>query len=326
MPNITLTAPADLIAAAPGLLGFAPTDSIVAYMLRTDPTRGLRVRCAIRFDVTITTEQALRFPDICNLRAADNAAAILIAVCDQRHDQHAHHILDALRDSLSSSGIQVLRRLYARDVTEPGQWLDADTGDYGDTYPYTDSMLTAHLVHEGTRVHRSRSDLEAEFSHLPPAPPVHVADHADLVTATTEEIAHAIAGAPVSSPTLATRAGIVITAHPALRDAMIGLAVEDPQAGADLWTHIARRLRAQPRAEALTVAAACLCIAADTVRAGIALDAAFDEAEATHTPTPKLADLLSSALRSAIPPTEIRDSLIASTARLTGDGEPPHTD
>jgi hypothetical protein len=54
------------------------------------------------------------------------------------------------------------------------------------------------------------------------------------------------------------------------------------------WTHIARRLRAQPRAEALTIAAACYCFLGDTVRAGIAADAALREAQATQTPPPDL--------------------------------------
>jgi hypothetical protein len=66
----------------------------------------------------------------------------------------------------------------------------------------------------------------------------------------------AVAGNRIINPTLATRTGIIITGHPALRDAMIALAVDHAQNAADLWTHIARRLRGQPRAEALTVAAA----------------------------------------------------------------------
>ncbi|WP_262491174.1 DUF4192 domain-containing protein, partial [Mycobacterium simiae] len=310
----------------PGLLGFAPTDSIVAIMLRDDPTHGLHVRCAIRFDVTVTTEEAAHFPATCSLRAADNAAAVLIAVCDQRHDGHARDLLNALRDALHTAGIRVLRRLYARDATEPGQWLDADTGDYGDTYPYTDSVLTAQLVHTGERVRASRAELEAEFGPLPPAPPVEVGDHGELVTSTARDIADAIAGAPTTSPTLATRAGIVITAHPALRDAMLCLAIDNPHAGADLWTHLGRRLRGRHRTEALTVAAACLVLARETVRAGIALDAALDEAEATHTPTPRLAVMLSTALRAGIPPSTLRHTLLDGLDRTAQPDPAPPAD
>lgn len=314
MTNIdaVLRTPADLIAGCPALLGFAPTDSIVAIMLRNDPIRGLVIRCAIRFDITATSEQAANFPATCNLRAADNAAAIVIAICDQRHDVHARHILNAVRDALHGAEIQVLRRLYARDVSQPGQWLDADTGEYGDTYPYTDAIITAQQVHSGERVRASRDELEAEFVPLPPAPPVEVGDHGELVTSTARDIADAIAGKPITSPTLATRAGIVITGHPALRDAMLALAVDNPRAGAELWTHIGRRLRGRHRAEALTVAAACLVLAHQTVRAGIALDAAVDAAEDNHTPTPPLALMLSTAVRAGIPPSTLSRTLLNS--------------
>ena len=57
-----------------------------------------------------------------------------------------------------------------------------------------------------------------------------------------------------------------------VRDAMIWAAVPHTQAAAELWTHIARRLRAQPRAEALTIAAVAYCLLSDTIRAGIAIE------------------------------------------------------
>lgn len=98
---------------------------------------------------------------------------------------------------------------------------------------------------------------------------------------------------------------------------MIGLAVDTPQAAANLWTHIGRRLRGAHRAEALTVAAACLCLTGDTVRAGVALDAAFQEAHTNHTPEPQLAGLLCAAIRAGIAPEKIRQALIAAT-------QPPH--
>lgn len=320
MDNVNaLRTPADIVAAAAGLLGFVPTDSIVVYLLHQHPTNGLGVRLAARFDITNSTEQAATFAATCNLRAGNFAAAIILAVCDQRHDVHAVHLLDATRDSLRSIDIPVLRRLHTRNITEPGQWLDADTGDHGPTYPYTDSVLTAKLVHGGHLIRGSRSDIEDEFSPLPPAPPAEVGDHDQLVRATVEDITAALIGGPITDPTLATRAGILITAHPALRDAMIGLAVDTPDYAADLWTHIARRLRGAPRAEALTVAAACLCLTGDTVRAGIALDAAFDEAHTSHTAEPPLAGLLSAALRAGLSPEKISQALIAATEPRTPD-------
>ena len=317
MPTTALRTPADIIGATAGLLGFAPTNSIVAYMLHRDTTHGLIVRSAIRFDVTITAEQAANFPATCNLRPDTNHAAILLAVCDQRHDWHAVTILDSLREALSGAGIPVLRRIMTHDVTAEGQWYDPDTCEVGPTYPYTDSLITAHRVLSGERVSRARSDIENEFATLPPAPPVALGDHGELVISTAEEIAAALEGLPISR-TLPTRAGIVITSDVAVRDAMISAAFEHPQAGAELWTHIARRLRGQARAEALTIAAVCYCLLGDGIRAGIATDIALNEAQASQAPPPRLALLLLTALRSGIPPQQIR-RVITDTTKPTQD-------
>ncbi|MDP7706912.1 MULTISPECIES: DUF4192 domain-containing protein [Mycobacterium] len=316
-----LRTPADLLAACPALLKYVPTNSMVVYLVQRAPNGGIRVRDVVCFDITITTSQAANFPTICALRSDRYDAAILLAICEQRHDIHARHILDTVREALQRNGVGVLRRIYARDVTTPGHWLDADTGDHGDTYPYTDSLHSARLVHSGTPIHRTRNDIAAAFEHLPPAPPVAVADHANLVLDTFDDITDILLGGPHTDPTLATRAGIVITGHPALRDAMIGLAIDQPLAAADLWTHIGRRLRGQPRAEALTIAAASLCLQGNTVHATLALQAAFAEAQATHTPDPDLAVALDSKLTEGLGPTEIRAAITAAFARR-GDGPP----
>lgn len=90
-------------------------------------------------------------------------------------------------------------------------------------------------------------------------------------------------------------------------------AAQHTEAGAQLWTHIGRRLRGQPRAEALTIAAACYCLLEDSVRAAIAARTALDEAEATKTPPPRLALMLLTALRSGMPPEQIRSAIVDAT-------------
>jgi Domain of unknown function (DUF4192) len=156
----------------PAFLGFAPTNSIVAYMLHRDAnTADMLVRVAIRFDVSITVDQAANFPATCNLRPDTNHAAVLLAVCDQPHDWHAGTVLDTLRDAMAGAGIPVLRRIMTHDVTAQGHWYDPDTGEVGPTYPYTDSLITAQRVLAGDRVSHHRSDIENEFAPLPPAPP-----------------------------------------------------------------------------------------------------------------------------------------------------------
>ena len=200
MPKTSLRTPADVVAAAAALLGFAPTNSVVVYMLHRDPSDELIVRCAIRFDITVTAAQAANFPATCNLRPVDNHAAILLAVCDERFDQHAHTVLDTLRDALDNVGIPVIRRIMTRDVTTEGQWLDPDSGAHGPTYPYTDALLTTQRILAGDRISRRRRDIEAEFAPIEPAPPVALGDHGELVTTTAEEIADALNGYPSAEP------------------------------------------------------------------------------------------------------------------------------
>ncbi|OSC19873.1 hypothetical protein B8W69_29130 [Mycobacterium vulneris] len=313
MPTTTLRTEADIVAAAAALLGFAPTNSVVAYMLHRDPNGGdLAVRTAIRFDVTISVEQAARFPVTVNLRPETNHAAILLAVCDEPRQWHALTILDALREALRDAGIPVLRRIMTPDVSTQGHWYDPDSGATGPTYPYTDSLLTAHRVLGGEAVSTGRSELEAEFSYLPPAPPLALGDHGELVIQVAQEVADALEGHPINR-TLPTRAGIAITADVAVRDAMIAAASKHTDTAAYLWTHIARRLRGQPRAEALTIAAACYCFLADTVRAGIAAQAAVDEAHTSQSTPPRLALMLLAALRSGIRPEQIRRAIVDAT-------------
>ncbi|MDP7706911.1 DUF4192 domain-containing protein [Mycobacterium sp. TY815] len=315
MSQISLRTPADLLAAAPCLLGFIPTNSLVIYLYQRTEGGTIGIYCAMRLDLTATIEQIAQLPTH-DVLSDGVVAATVIAICDHHDDDHVSSLMDAVRDVLQASGIRVLHRLYTRNVTEAGQWLDIDTGNYGQTYPYTDGQATAEFVlNEGKQIRSSRQDITADFGYLPAAPQIDIADHDELAANAQAEIAAILQGAtPITSPTLAARAGIAITGHPAVRDAMIGLAVDHPASAADLWTHISRRLRGRPRAEALTVAAACLCLDRDTIRAGIAVQAALAEAESTGTPRPGLANLLEVALNSGINPAKIRDVLITSTA------------
>lgn len=116
-----------------------------------------------------------------------------------------------------------------------------------------------------------------------------------------KEITDALTGdSRYISATLSTRAGILITDHPALRDAMLHLALDHERAATNLWTHSARQLRGRARAEALTIAAACHCLINDSVRASIALDVLLTEATDTGDEPPILATMLLDALSSGV--------------------------
>jgi Domain of unknown function (DUF4192) len=303
---ISLRNAADVVAMAAPLLGYAPTDSVIAYMLRTEPDGATVVRFVFRLPLLATTDQAGGLARTLNLNTADNHGAILLAICDPADDAHVGALLDALRNSLHGAGIPVTRRLLTRTVTVASYWIDVDTGDSGPTYPYTDSELAATAVSEGQRIARSRAELAEEFSPIDPAPLRGIGNLSRLLADTVDEITQILAGQRTPSPDLSTRASLIIRDR-ARRDRMLRLAIGHERAASQLWTHIARQLRGRARAEALTVAAVCYTLHNDTMRAIVALEIVTDVARAAGASLPALAELLEELIQSGIDPQRLRD-------------------
>jgi hypothetical protein len=298
-----------VISAIPALLRFVPTNSIVAIMFSPSDAPRNEIRCAIRFDVTISREQAQRLAQTCNLTAAENSGAILVAICDPEHDEHALDVLNDTRNALHDKDIQVLQMLTTRSLTDTGRWTNPDTGAQGPTIPYTDAVITAEVVLQGSPIEKSRDALDAEFTLTDAAPYVAVEeDFDDLVARTVAEL-HALITGTATTPTedLATRAAIIVTEDVHLRDGLLRIGLGHEEATAQTWTALAARLRGQARAEVLTVAAFNYYIARDAVRAGIAIDHAANAAAAANLPLPNLADLLSAALRAGLEPKKLRE-------------------
>jgi Domain of unknown function (DUF4192) len=306
---INLSTEQAVISAIPALLRFVPTDSIVAIMFSPSDEPRSEPRCAIRFDVTVDREQAQRFADTCHLTAQDNSGAILVAICDPEHDEHALDILEDTRTGLHSQGIQVLQMLTTHSLTDAGRWINPDTGEDGPTIPYTDAAITAEVILRGAPIEKSRDAIDAEFTLTDAAPYVAVEeDFDDLVHHTVAELCALITGsADAPADDLATRAAITITEDVHLRDALLRIGLGHERATAQMWTALAAQLRGHARAHVLTVAAFNYYLAGDPIRAGIAIDHVDDAVTAAHLPMPNLADLLSAALRAGLEPAKLRE-------------------
>ena len=304
-PSIVLTRPDQILAVAPAVLRFVPTNSLVAIIFSQGSTPpALEVKFWIRCDITITPGQAARLPITCNLTAATAGGAILIAVCDQSRDKHARHILNTVRSALHRAGVRVHRLLMTHTLTQADQWVDPDTGRRGPTMPYTAVAINADAVRGSFCIQPSREHIEAEFALTKPAPVVDVTgvDDATLLAATARGLHCAIADQAPLSPNLAARAAIIVSRSPAIRDALFRLALGHERAAGQLWTCIAAQHRGLPRARLLVMAAAAYYCASDTVRAGTALDYAEKAAAAAQLPLPEIARLLSAAIRAGLPP------------------------
>jgi hypothetical protein len=297
-----------VISAIPALMRFVPSNSIIAIMFSHSDAPRNAIRCAIRFDVDIDRDQAQRLPQTCHLTAEDNAASILVAVCDPEHDAHALDILNDTRAALHDADIQVLQMLMTHSLTEAGRWADPDTGAQGPTIPYTDAAVTAETVALGDIIEKSRDALEVEFTLTDPAPYLPAAEEFEELVARTVAELHALITGTADAPTedLATRAATIVTEDVHIRDGLLRIGLGREAATARIWTALAAQLRGQDRAEVLTIAAFNYYIARDAVRAGIAIDHVADAAQDAELDLPNLADLLSAALRAGLEPEKIR--------------------
>jgi hypothetical protein len=171
-PELHFSTPTELLAALPHLLGFVPTDDMVALMLgpTDDAETHVAMRVAIRCPITVDHQVAEQFPQTCALAAEQFPSAILVAVCDADHDDHALAMLRTMRAALHRRGIIVHRMLMTHSVTAPDHWFDPDTGEIGTTVAYTDSPATALGVIQGRLIAASRADIRREFATTDPGP------------------------------------------------------------------------------------------------------------------------------------------------------------
>lgn len=308
-PELSFATPTELISALPHLLGFIPTNDIIALMLgpSTDPAES-PLRAVIRCPVTIDTDHAQRFPTVCHLIAEQFPAALLVAVCDPRHDTEALNSMQTIRTALHDSGIIVRRTLTTHTVTAPDRWIDLDTGATGPTKPYTDSPATTLGVVEGQLIAPSRDAMQHEFATTEPAPHIDLEaqDIAALIAPTATDLHRTITDNTTPTTELTARAAAVVTAHTALRDAYLRLSVGHELAAARIWTHIAAQHRGRTRAELLTMAAVAYYSGDDTVRAGMALTHAAAATRAEGGALPRLTTTLYAALEAGMPPSKIR--------------------
>ena len=185
------------------------------------------------------------------------------------------------------------RVLTTHNVTEPGRWIDPDTGFSGPTMPYTDSPATALGVVEGRLIAPSRDEMQREFAttEAAPQPDLEAQDITALIGATATDLHRAIFGNSLPTTDLAVRAAVVVTAHIALRDGFLRLGVGHELAAGRIWTRIAAHHRGRVRAELLTMAAVSYYCGEDTVRAGMALTHAAAATRDDDSALPRLATM-----------------------------------
>ncbi|MDG4667934.1 DUF4192 family protein [Mycobacterium sp. 236(2023)] len=307
--ELNLTSPADILAALPHILGYIPTDDLIALTFDTaHTTPHITLRAAIRAPLTLTDDDAHRFPDLCGLTADRTPGALLIAITPEHRSAPTAHLLATVRTALHRTGILVHRTLTTATVTDAGHWLDPDTGHHGATKPYTDSAATALGVLQGRVIAASRQAMADEFTEAELAPEVDTDDLPSVAAQTAADLQRVISENGHPSTDLAARTALVVSAHVGLRDELLRLGADHELAAARTWTLIAAHHRGRRRAELLAMAALTYYAAQDTVRTGLALHNAR-EALDHDAELPTLALLTEHALQTALPPSRIRTLL-----------------
>ncbi|WP_185981890.1 DUF4192 family protein [Skermania sp. ID1734] len=308
---VRLTTRTDILTAVPFLLGFIPSDSVVAILLDDK-----RVLAGARLDADADTDSLAPIVDLAVREHA--TAAILAVITDHERAGHAIGLTEYLTGQFTDAGIDTRHVLYAPALTAGATWIDVHTLDNGTlTDPANSAAATAFAVN-GQVTATSRADLQARYRRATPVDMTGAlaAANADNDRFITDTLADLFATVREHRPVTDRLAGAVnvLAAVPATRDAMLAAALIDPRAAAEAFTRIAAVSTTEARAHTLTLAGLFAHAAGHGAAAQCAYTAAEAHATATGTDNPTLLELARTAIDRALTPENITAMLRTATA------------
>ncbi|WP_084526551.1 DUF4192 domain-containing protein [Nocardia vaccinii] len=338
IPGGTARDPGEVIASVPVALGFYPSDSLVLLTLREQSGTDSRVvGLAARHDLLVPWEQLLdATAHAAAIAINDQAASVLAVIVDSTTDEIASRSRDSLHDRVVHSLVSTLA---CRGITVDGAWATTQiaagsrwwsllgpdhTGAIPD--PETTALARAYRQRRGPHaIHASREHVADQLRVNPAvadrvrdtlSPPVPAQEsHAigDTAHETTPEqrrtmVAQLItridavaAGGELTPPEYAEAATVL--RDRLVRESMFGLATtRRAEAAQQFWALLARNLPDPDRAEAATLLAFHAYLGGGGALAILAAEAAL-EANPDHA----VARLLDLALRTGLPPDQVRE-------------------
>lgn len=325
--SVHLSDPGDILAAIPHLLSFRPGPSMV--LLSYAPGRERRIATVIRADLPDDSGEpdAVRALVLSLLRHPGAGVSVVIIgrgpghrapPGEVPHRRLAHRLVDALQ----RAGRPVDHALWVRELRGGapwrcyvGQWPPGTLPDPGGT------VLAAAVVRSGRVTFDSREELERLLAPDDPAvidqrqrmldeavaslaersPTAAIQEAEDVVRAA---LARAVEGDYDLSDADVVSLAMALSDH-RIRDRCLTTATPSATPGADaaerLWLELVRRTPPPERAEPAVLLAHAAYLRGDGVLAGHALETAL-EADPGH----RLAELLSLALTSHLPPETVR--------------------
>ncbi|MBS9535583.1 DUF4192 domain-containing protein [Mycobacterium sp. M1] len=305
--NHSISTPAGVIAALPALMGYVPTNRIIAVLTQRSTTDilGEYIACGAALTLDDTPAAIAAMPQRIGATSKKFSSVYVVAIGGTHALSTTAAIVRALSEAFIDTDIPV-RAMIVAESFEPGaRWAELITGTTGPTADYRDSTMSAEAVYAGRGIHATREDVEAEFLPTTAAP---TATDTSIDPGLGDELAAVVEGAPAAAD-LPTRVGLAIVTNVAVRDQIFAAGADNARPAAVVWTTIANQLRGDARVMALVIAAGLYYAAADAVRVGIALDTATTDAQAIGHELPHMGQLLQMALSIGTAPTTITDLL-----------------
>ncbi len=232
----------------------------------------------------------------------NNGIDTVVLVTVAAHSLRSHAVIEhmlALREL--SRTTEVIGSYYLPTLTGAITGENLDTGDLVHVDPYA-SEVAVDRIADGKPIERRRDAIDARYSqgeHIP------AAEHADPARV-LEELAAVIYADELPGRGLIARTAAVITTIP-VRDAMFRLALYGRISAWTAMATIARRSHGDARIQALCLAGWLAHTIGNGPDAGSAYEAAHAHAAETRQRTPRMLDLLDTALNSGLDPKIARD-------------------
>ncbi|GAB2728323.1 DUF4192 domain-containing protein [Nocardia thraciensis] len=354
-PGLRVEEPGEFIAGVPALLGFVPERSLVVCMLREAPERpgSVFLGTVARHDLDVPGCGAwLRVAgQLATICGQEDAVGVLVLIVDDRAGapradrpgaRAGRHrdLLRILDGALRDAGVEMVEACAVREVAGGAPWWSLlEPGSTGLQSDPAASPITLAQVLDGRPIRSCRAEL-TEIVGVDPESRAAVGDELERATAAARRRHRQAAcrGEPsfysrfglelvlrrvsaIGNPDAIVLAPDIAEVAVALRDSRVrdasfALAVGEQAAAAEvLWSLLCRALTGSDRAEAATLLAYSAYANGDGPLAGVALDAAL-EADPQHT----IARLLDAALRTGMPPREVRKLALSGHATAAGLG------
>lgn len=306
----------DLIEAIPAVLGFTPVDSLIALVVERS---GGQLDRALRVDLGDMLQDGAA-EQLARLAAGGGGVGVILvvvsregALCPECAREY-RELVATMAEVLAAQDAQVRGAYVVNRIEAGGRWRDIDGHASGVLNDPAGTALAVDRVAAGNRLYKDRGEIGALIAIDPKRVAAlegllvevgPVASVSEAVVTITGAVRRVAGGHGLSNGEIAEIGSALADVR--VRDRMAVVAADGSQesAGAEsLWAALARCLPQPWRAEALALLALSAYVRGDGVLAGIALEAALQEA-----PEHRLAALLHLALEAGLDPGKLRGGL-----------------